>query len=947
MLKPRNILFSSIMSAGYISADTYRAVLHKKYFHELSFQDCFSYAPDTCAELKQLFENDSIIEKLYCLEHIEEKITSDDSAFFNLISNYISGLNPELYILVELLGIKPFLSKYLLCTNEVLCSLYLIDEANSRIIDECREDIVNKLKEEFNTIQPSVIFSSEFEIEPVSSIVSEPHGVYGIKSGKGFDSNDIFVIDGDAIAPENTDMKKYVLFLYSLDRNDFEPIKSYYKTVSARSSVRMINGINSIGIRNFFVNYLFAEESKLYQIRNFGKKSIFDVAKIRKVLIDFVVDLYKQDTEGTTKEIEEIIESGEQTLSLDDVPLKERIGEAQYAVLYAELRHLIKSTSVRAQNGINNYHGDFIEDFVYHRNDIKKIKNIGKKTELEIIQIVENLSATLNDMKQRALTPEELFWLEKKNLFGSLLDDFTVDFYNKHDRIPILHVLDNCMRTLLKDRKYYLLNEVCPLFESGEGRSLAVVAEESDLTRERVRQICTKSIQCLNLETDDDALEIYKNLLETEEYWAYYRDSLFEKQLWNASDFDSLTVQEECHLTQSVLLIVFAYVFKDSFLLLGKSPFSVSSRQSSWNGTYLVDRTLMECFDFEKMMSILEEVESTSSQSITLSTQELLLDTFYGAWLNFDFMMVEKIAPIVNELLIVEKGFIPDYEYKFTIEGRKTEAPEDVLYNILKLEGNPIDLDRLFVLYEQEYPDKYKSPNSLRAIINRDPRICFLGVENKIALMEWEHIHIGSIRDLIVSYLEKFSEPQHLKNIVEYILQKRKTTENSIRSTMSSGDQFQQFNGGFYGLSDKTYDDWFYLSESEKTSRKKLIEFEDFIKENNHFPFFPSAEKNEELLYQWWNRVNRQKDKSDFLEQEISRIKIQYSSLPKRKKDFTWYSMCKQVDDFISIHGRKPDTRIIAEQELARWFNNTFNDIAEGRLSSEQESAFINLCKKL
>ena len=105
-----------------------------------------------------------------------------------------------------------------------------------------------------------------------------------------------------------------------------------------------------------------------------------------------------------------------------------------------------------------------------------------------------------------------------------------------------------------------------------------------------------------------------------------------------------------------------------------------------------------------------------------------------------------------------------------------------------------------------------------------------------VALSEWEHVKTGSIRELIVAYLTEFDSPLHIKDIVSHILTLRKTSERSISATMASGDQFVKYAGGYYGLADRTYSEFFSLSEAERYSRKRIIDFEEFIKKEGNFP---------------------------------------------------------------------------------------------------------------
>jgi hypothetical protein len=164
---------------------------------------------------------------------------------------------------------------------------------------------------------------------------------------------------------------------------------------------------------------------------------------------------------------------------------------------------------------------------------------------------------------------------------------------------------------------------------------------------------------------------------------------------------------------------------------------------------------------------------------------------------------------------------------------------------------------------------------------------------------------------------------------------------------MGSGDQFIKFAGGYYGLSDRTYSEWFYLSESERFSRNRIVDFEEFIKQNHHFPFYPSNDKEEENLCQWWFRVKRNKDISDTLKQEIDRIESTYSDLAKNKSDYQWLSLCHRYRTYVLENNRKPLGRTPIEVELSKWFSKAFADVTDGKLSPLREREFIELCKAL
>ena len=114
------------------------------------------------------------------------------------------------------------------------------------------------------------------------------------------------------------------------------------------------------------------------------------------------------------------------------------------------------------------------------------------------------------------------------------------------------------------------------------------------------------------------------------------------------------------------------------------------------------------------------------------------MDTFFSAWKEYDFSIQTELEQIVGKILIDELELIPDLALNYTLEGKKEEDPADILYNLLNNAGDPLSIDELFEQICVTLPNKYKSSNSLRAIITRDPRLCLLGVNNMVALSEWE-----------------------------------------------------------------------------------------------------------------------------------------------------------------------------------------------------------------
>ena len=221
-----------------------------------------------------------------------------------------------------------------------------------------------------------------------------------------------------------------------------------------------------------------------------------------------------------------------------------------------------------------------------------------------------------------------------------------------------------------------------------------------------------------------------------------------------------------------------------------------------------------------------------------------------------------------------------------------------------------------------------------------------VGGNNLVALIEWEHVKLGSIRNIIVQYLEEFDEPQQAKDIVSYVQKYRDTSDNSIRATMGSGDQFVQFSGGYYGLSWKEYPEVFYLDESDRAFYKRIQKFEQFLQTHNHFPF-SGSNREEQELHNWWIQVKSYLKQSKYQKGEIKRIETKYVNLARKKKHLRWFDNCRHYYKFVQEHHRRPSKSIPDEQELCAWLQKASEDFANGTLTFQQESCYLDLCKSL
>lgn len=946
MISAYSITFHKLMTAGFISAETYRFILPKERLYELNISEVNSYKHKYKSELLPLFNDEETYLSIAYMEKLESQILAGNDTPYVLLIDCLCEFPVEIEDLVNSIGKKEFLQDYVYCTEESLKTKYLISSENIKTVISFR----NKFRSLFQ------LYCSGLEIDECKSHIANTNlevqeeliAENSIKSGEGFNSTDYVSIEDDAVSLSNTDCRKYVLYLYSLNKDQLESVIDFLISLLRTVSIRTWNGIKTLGYREFLINYLFAEPVKLLNVRNFGRKSVFEYEAIKPALVDYIKELYLN---GNTESVEDSLKQEEEIKISKNRTLKERIGQDQYKLVTDLLAKLLKDASVRSRNGIQAYKGDFIEDFVNKNNPIKSIKNIGRKSESEINIIIEKLSEFVATLKEREFTEDEILIIEKQAFYEDYFDEYSHTFYSQHGHLPMFYMLERFFSSLLEtNRDFQIFNLRTPIFRDRESHTLEEIADERNLTRERVRQIHMKFRK--HLYQVDEAYKDKREFsiakfIDNNNDWEYVTEDLMSKNYLDLSMLSGYCAQENHHFTDDFMLFVIGAVGRNIFVPVGKPIIPYPTKTNTeWNNSFLIKKKLTEKYDFLKLVELIEDYEDSYSEDIVVSAEEMIIDTFFSAWIVYDSNIVEELSEIVTIILIKELGIIPDENFKFTIEGKKEENVSDILYEILLANGNPLSCEELYLAIDAKYPNRYKSPASIRVFASRDPRLCYVGANNLIGLLEWNHIKIGSIRDIISQYLAKFDEPQHVSQIAKYVQRYRDTTEKSIRSTMISGEQFSQFSGGLYGLKDKKYPQIYYLDESDRLFEQRIQELELFLQTNKHFPFMPS-EPQEESLYRWWNKNKNATDLNERQKSEIERIKSVYKILPSSKKNYEWFDLCREYYDFVQKNKRRPSKHSIIEQDLCDWFEKAKNDFTEGNLNSKQESTFIELCKSL
>lgn len=288
MLKAHDISFLRLLTMGYISSETYHAVKEYGMIGNLSVDKLESFSDKCQDELKMLFFDKETVLTLELLEEADKDLADNKGNVMQVLDNVVACLDAQ--DIISKIGKRRFVSDYAFCSSKMLKDCYGASEYGKaqRLVKRFRIAYQARLATPTVTEEHTDIVSNELE------------------GGSGFTGKDLIVIEDNALSEESRGQgyEKYVKYLYSLSKEQFVPYENFL--LSCGFGKRAINSIKGIGIRNFFVNYLFAESTKLFSVRNFGRKSWFEFENLKQDLFAYIIKSC-QDSQ-MLNELEEEIE---------------------------------------------------------------------------------------------------------------------------------------------------------------------------------------------------------------------------------------------------------------------------------------------------------------------------------------------------------------------------------------------------------------------------------------------------------------------------------------------------------------------------------------------------------------------------------------------------------------------------------------------------------------
>ena len=545
------------------------------------------------------------------------------------------------------------------------------------------------------------------------------------------------------------------------------------------------------------INY-YVQNKTFLNLRNCGRKTNAELIAICK-------------TYNTNIEQEQIAEDVNSYITVVDKLTAQQVKEFD-----SYIRFKAQSLSVRSYNGLNNFTKSQINlkklvALLDPGFDLQSLKNIGQLSEVE-------LHAFLTDIRNKLNSPD--------NLDADIPKQIFISQFSKKVKCQASYLNSLYMRCI-KDDKLYLFAFIQQLFDkrilfSGNEltvfkaafnfwdnytyHSLVEISKSLGLTHERIRQI---------------RKNIY-NKLDSTFSFVYDIDNIHYHTLDVNNDFidvnkqliDAIQQEEHVSFTKFFILKMLSIKLSKSHKLIGDLENNLyktnktANYQKPFNKVFLVRNEYVKGYDFQALLKdMYKRIATPSRKTYSLPLHQYLL-SFVKKNADADTMWLLNTTKFV----IREEfgaGFIIDDQI-FFYRNKLVLLYEHICEALHQINA-PATVDDIYLKMLEINPNLQNSEKSIRTtmIKNSDVFISF-GKTSIYGLKEWEatkNIRGGTIKQLVIDYLQTQTKPKHITDILAYVNKFRNTNVNSLITNLrlDKKNQFVFFPKQYVGLADKKH----------------------------------------------------------------------------------------------------------------------------------------------
>lgn len=718
------------------------------------------------------------------------------------------------------------------------------------------------------------------------------------------------------------------------------------KEISVRSyHVCKYNELNSISdLKKYYY-----ENKSFEKLRNCGGKSNEELIEICNKYPDDYIE---------NKEIEVKKEN----------PLKNIISNltrVQREVINSFIFVNTDCLSVRSKNAISLYLKNnlkvknFTEKVLLSESfNVQNIKNVGTKCvpEIEIyISIIRDFIFEVNQ------TSDEKYLIALKN---NLLIQQTFDIPLVPSEILESESIFQLTEFLLNQNAFFDENQTTiaklalKLFNNQKELALDEIAEQANLSRERVRQI--RKI-CLE--------KLFKELL----FVSNFNDDLFQKYSIdtesmyieiNTNILDKINQSNNTNFSREFITYILSAYLKDSFSVIGNyedvlQPKYFNSRnRHNWNNFYLVEKKLSLEFDFTSFGNdISNRLNDRIEESYSFNFKSYL-SKFLS---NNNIDVLDLLFPICEKIINEEFEIYLDLEENISFKRNTSRQAHEYSFEALEHLGKPSKVKEIFEKVIELHPNYDTEEAKIRVSMKRKNGFVPIGRKSVFGLKKWEseldNFKGGTIRDIVEEYLMQFAVPKHISDITEHVLKYRpKSNQYSILQNIKLDESglFIFFKDSHIGLTTKNYDsDFKKISEIQQTERKTWEErfemLQNFVFIEKRLPFSNGVSEKEIKLYRWLNVQKSKQNKGKLDKNKVEKLNSLLAKFPSvnTRRRLNSNEKYQELISFVTNNHRLPSSNKNGEENLYQFFYKQRKLFDKNELESKEENKFIEVAKIL
>lgn len=621
------------------------------------------------------------------------------------------------------------------------------------------------------------------------------------------------------------------------------------------------------------------------------------------------------------------------------------------------------SLSVRSRNAIaihlnNNLKvKNYTEKILFSENfNVQDIKNVGARCIPELEVYISIIKDFILEVSQ---TTDEKYLIALKNKY-LIQQTFDIPFVPSEilesESIFLLTDFLFNQNAFFDETQTAVVKKGLKLYNYQKEITLDEIAEQVDLSRERVRQIrknCLEELfsKLLFITNFNDNLFQNYNIDTQSSYIEINTDILEKINNLNHTNFSR----------EFITYILSSYLYK-SFTLIGdyedilQFKYFNSRKKHNWNNFYLVDKKLASEIDFTFFM---DDISSRLSARIEESYSFNFKSYLSKFLTNNNIKMLDLLSPICERVINDEFEIYLDLDENLNFKRNSSRQAHEYAYEALQQLGKPSKVKEIFEKVIELHPNYNTEEAKIRASMKRIHGFIPVGRKSVFGLKKWENelenFKGGTIRDIVEEYLMLFSTPKHISNITEYVLKYRpKSSQYSILQNLKLDESglYIFYKDSHIGLASKKYEsDFKKLSEVIRTDAKTWEEtfeiLQNFISIKQRLPFSNGVPHEEIKLYRWIN-LQQSKQKKGKLEEnkteKLNSLLTKHQIINGRRR-LNSQEKYEELIAFVSINHRLPSANKDGEENLYQFYYKQRKLFEANELDNLEEIKFIEVAK--